>query len=112
MPVPIDPTTTGFLGAQVAMGRWVLATDRPPAPPPRLVDVEGMVVISGRYEQPGWSRLEHAEAEAAALVALYQAVAVDAVTQSVVDCLLGNPAATFCFLMHCKYTRQREQVWC
>ena len=66
MPVPFDPTTTGFLGAQVTVGRWVLATDRPPAPPPRLVHVEGMVVISGRYEQPGWSRLEHAEAEAAA----------------------------------------------
>ncbi len=104
MPVPIDPTTTGFLGAQVTVGRWVLAADRPPAPPPRLVHVEGMVVISGRYEQPGWSRLEHAEAEAAALVALYQAVSVDAVTQSVVDCLLGNPAGDVLhFSLHGKY---------
>jgi hypothetical protein len=104
MPVPIDATTIGFLGAQVTMGRWVLATDRPPAPPPRLVHVDGMVVISGRYEQPGWSRLEHAEAEAAALVELYHAVAVDAVTQSVVDCLLGNPSGDVLhFSLHGKY---------
>jgi CHAT domain len=104
MPVPIDSTTIGFLGAQVTMGRWVLATDRPHAPPPRLVHVDGMVVISGRYEQPGWSRLEHAEAEAAALVELYHAVEVDAITQNVVNCLLGNPSGDVLhFSLHGKY---------
>ena len=50
-----------------------------------------MVVVSGRYEQPGWSRLEHAEAEAATLVERYHAVGVDAVTDQVVGCLLGRP---------------------
>ena len=92
MPVPIEPTTLGCLGAQVTIGRWVLATDRPALPPPRLVHVDGMIVVSGRYEMPGWSRLEHAEAEAATLVQRYHAVAVDAVTDKIVGCLLGNPA--------------------
>jgi hypothetical protein len=104
MPSPIDPTIIGFLGAQVTIGRWVLAADRPALPPPRLVHVDGMIVISGRYEQPGWSRLEHAEAEAAALVARYHAIGVDAVTDKVVGCLLGNPAADVLhFSLHGKY---------
>jgi CHAT domain len=104
MPVPIDSSIIGFLGAQVTIGRWVLAIDRPPLPPPRLVHVDGMIVISGRYEQPGWSRLEHAEAEAAALVERYHAIGVDAVTDKVVGCLLGNPAADVLhFSLHGKY---------
>jgi hypothetical protein len=104
MPAPLDATTIGFLGAQVAIGRWVLATDRPALPPPRLVHVDGMVVISGRYEQPGWSRLEHAEAEAATLVERYHAVGVDAVTDQVVGCLLGRPPGDVLhFSLHGKY---------
>jgi hypothetical protein len=104
MPVPIDAATLGFLGAQVTIGRWVLATDRPPMPPPRLIHVDGMIVVSGRYEMPGWSRLEHAEAEAAALVQRYHAVEVDAVTDKIVGCLLGNPAADVLhFSLHGKY---------
>ena len=104
MPVPIEPTTLAFLGAQVTIGRWVLATERPPMPPPRLVHVNGMIVVSGRYEMPGWSRLEHAEAEAATLVKRYHAVEVDAVTDKIVGCLLGNPAADVLhFSLHGKY---------
>jgi hypothetical protein len=104
MPVPIEPATLAFLGAQVTIGRWVLATDRPPMPPPRIVHVNGMVVVSGRYEMPGWSRLEHAEAEAATLVQRYHAIAVDAVTDKIVGCLLGNPAADVLhFSLHGKY---------
>jgi len=104
MPSPIDNTTVGALGAQVTIGRWVLAVDRPKLPPPRLVHVDGMVVISGRYEQPGWSRLEAAEAEAAALVSNYDAVGLDAVTAKVVSCLLGDPAADVLhFCLHGKY---------
>ena len=104
MPEPFDPSIIGFLGAQVTIGRWVLAIDRPALPPPRLVHVDGMVVISGRYEQPGWSRLEHAEAEAASLVERYHAIGVDAVTDKVVGCLLGNPAADVLhFSLHGKY---------
>jgi hypothetical protein len=104
MPTPIDDTVVGVLGAQLPIGRWVLAVDRPKLPPPRLVHVDGMVVISGRYEQPGWSRLEAAEAEAAALVTDYHAVGVDAVTSKVVSCLLGDPAADVLhFCLHGKY---------
>jgi len=104
MPTPIDDSAIGVLGAQVPIGRWVLAVDRPKLPPPRLVHVDGMVVISGRYELPGWSRLEAAEAEAAALVADYNAVEVDAVTDKVVGCLLGDPAGDVLhFSLHGKY---------
>ena len=104
MPEPFDPSVIAFLGAQVTIGRWVLAIDRPALPPPRLVRVQGMVVISGKYEQPGWSRLEHAEAEAASLVELYQAIGIDAVTEKVVGCLVGNPAADVLhFSLHGKY---------
>ena len=104
MPAPLDASAIGLLGAQVAIGRWVLATDRPPLPPPRLVHVDGMVVVSGRYEQPGWSRLEHAEAEAAALVERYHAVGIDAVTDQVVGCLLGRPPGEVLhFSLHGKY---------
>jgi hypothetical protein len=104
MPIPIEPATLAFLGAQVTIGRWVLATDRPPMPPPRLVHVDGMIVVSGRYEMPGWSRLEHAEAEAATLIQRYHAVEVDAVAEKVVGCLLGNPAANVLhFSLHGKY---------
>ncbi len=104
MPEPLDVAAIGLLGAQVAIGRWVLATDRPPLPPPRLVRVDGMVVVSGRYEQPGWSRLEHAEAEAASLVERYHAVGVEAVTDQVVGCLLGHPPGDVLhFSLHGKY---------
>ena len=104
MPTPIDKSVIGVLGAQVAIGRWVLAVDHPKLPPPRLVHVEGMIVISGRYDQPGWSRLEAAEAEAAALMADYGAVGIDAVTEKVVGCLTGNPAGDVLhFSLHGKY---------
>jgi IS1 family transposase len=67
------------------------------------VRVDGMIVISGRYEQPGWSRLEHAEAEAAALIERYHAIGVDAVTDKVVGCLLGNRRQRCCTSLHGKY---------
>jgi hypothetical protein len=104
MPVPFDPSVIGFLGAQVTIGRWVLATERPPQPPPRFVHVRQMVVITGNYDQPGWSRLEHAEAEAATLVERYHAIGIDAVTEPVVGCLLGKPNADVLhFSLHGKY---------
>ena len=90
----------GFLGAQVTSARWVLAADRPSLPPPRLVHVDGMIVISGRYEQPGWSRLEHAEAEAAALVERYHAIGVDAVTDRVLSVACSGTLRATCCTSH------------
>jgi CHAT domain len=104
MPSPIDPSVYDMLGAQATIGRWVLATERPSSPPPRLVHVDSMVVVSGRYEQPGWSRLEHAEAEATELVDRYHAIGIDAVADKVASCLQGNPAADVLhFSLHGKY---------
>jgi hypothetical protein len=104
LPSPLDNSTAPFLGVQTTIGRWVLATHRPSLPPPRRVRVEGMVVISGRYEQPGWSRLQHAEAEAAALIARYQAVGVNAMAAEVTACLEGHPSGDVLhFSLHGKY---------
>ena len=63
-----------------------------------------MAVISGRYEQPGWSRLEHAEAEAAVLVDRYHAVGIEAATSEVALCLVGQPPVDVLhFSLHGKY---------
>ncbi len=104
MPQPLDAAITNTLGAQVTMGRWVLATHQPSLPPPTSLRFREMVVVSGRYEQPGWSRLEHAEAEAAALIDRYHAIDVDAVTADVANCLIGKPRADIVhFSLHGKY---------
>jgi hypothetical protein len=91
---PVDPdgTVPPFLGAQAAVGRWVLGQRRPKLPPPQHVDVGSMAVVWGQYTQPGWSRLIEAEQEAADLVAAYGAVNVNAATVDVLRCLSGTPA--------------------
>lgn len=54
-----------FLGARVALGRWVLSADRPPPHPTRALAVRDQAVIAGRYEGVvGWKRLQNAEQEA------------------------------------------------
>jgi hypothetical protein len=64
--------TSPFLGAHAAVGRWVLADVPPPPVRPRsAVHVAGAAVVAARYEGiVGWSRLEHAEAEAGRLAAV------------------------------------------
>ena len=104
MDPPLDPGSPPYLGAQVVMGRWVLGTRRPALPPPTVVDVHAMAVVSGVYEQPGWRRLIEAEHEAATLSQRYQAVAVEAVTEDVVACLGGTPVAqALHFALHGRY---------
>jgi CHAT domain-containing protein len=56
-----------------------------------------MAVVSGVYDQPGWNRLEAAEQEAATLGQTYNARAVKAATNEVLECLAGMPEAD---LMH------------
>jgi hypothetical protein len=90
---PFDRNAPPFLGSQAATGRWVLGQRRPKLPPPIRVEVGSMAVISGVYDQPGWSRLLEAEEEAAALGQSYGAVTVKAATAEVLECLGGNPEA-------------------
>jgi hypothetical protein len=89
----LDESAPQFLGAQAATGRWVLGQRRPRLPPPIEVTVGSMAVISGIYDQPGWSRLLEAEQEAIALGQSYGALAVKASTAEVLDCLGGTPEA-------------------
>jgi hypothetical protein len=88
-----DPAVPPFLGAQAAVGRWVLAQRRPTLPPPVAVNVNSMAVISGEYKRQGWSRLIEAEAEAAAIAQAYGATAVNADSNYVLQCLGGVPPA-------------------
>src|SRR5204863_3897234 len=82
-PLKADGASAPFLGAQVAMGRWVLGQRRPTLPPPFSLEVTAMAVISGQYDLPGWNRLLEAEQEAAMLASTYHATAIEARTAAV-----------------------------
>jgi hypothetical protein len=81
-----------FLAAQADVGRWVFGQRRPPLPPPVDVDAQSIAVVSGEYPEVSW-RLVDAEEEAAALVQRYNALAVNAVSATVIECLKGQPPA-------------------
>ncbi len=101
---PIDPSVPPFLGAQANVGRWVLGELRPKLPPPPLVEVSAMAVVSGVYDRPGWRRLEAAEREAADLRTAYGAEPVGADMLQLLKCLKGNPAAEVLhFAVHGQY---------
>jgi hypothetical protein len=85
-----------FLGAQVALGRWILPRGGRPAPHPRLqLSARERAIIVGNYERiPRFERLENAEGEAGDLLRAWQGWAekVDADFDDVIECLYGNPA--------------------
>jgi hypothetical protein len=89
---PIDPGTPPFLAVQANVGRWVLGHRRPKLPPPLAVDVHDMAVVWGVYDREEW-RLVEAEDEAAAIRQAYGAASLDALSQNVLDCLMGRPKA-------------------
>ncbi|MBN1670258.1 MAG: DUF4935 domain-containing protein [Kiritimatiellae bacterium] len=47
---PIDPRSPPYLGAQVAMGRWILGASAPPPPTENTIQVEEIAAISSSYE--------------------------------------------------------------
>lgn len=74
MPGPFVADRPPFLGAQVAMGRWILGRTGPPLPPRERVDVRGMAVIVGDYGHTArWRELPFAVEEGEALVRSYGA---------------------------------------
>jgi hypothetical protein len=76
---PLDPARPPFLGAQVAVSRWILAPRGIPLPPPGAVAVRRMAVVAGKYAGGGrLCPLPLAVAEAAELVREYGATAFDA----------------------------------
>jgi hypothetical protein len=113
----LDPPLPGwpsdgspFLGAQAAIGRWVLAIEPPPAiDPPKHVTVHNEVVVTGVYDEvPDWPRLESAEHEAAELRRRWpSAYAVDASLPAVLDCIAGTPAADIIhFALHGEFSTE------
>ncbi|HKJ54549.1 MAG TPA: CHAT domain-containing protein, partial [Nitriliruptoraceae bacterium] len=78
-PELVDPAAPAFLGAQFAMGRWLVPRERglvesPTLPPPTTHDVEGMALVVGDYAASiNWRTLPEAQAEGDALAQRYRA---------------------------------------
>ena len=73
MPEPLDASRPPLLGAQVALGRWILGK-RPPQPPKERIDVERMAVVVGIYpEVPGGRSCRSPNRRAQALAQSYGA---------------------------------------
>jgi len=72
---PLDPAQPPFLGAQVALGRWVLSEGSQPQPwPYQNIEVQQMAVMIGDYAaESGLRPLPHAQAEGEALEQEFQA---------------------------------------
>ncbi|MBA2470624.1 MAG: CHAT domain-containing protein [Chloroflexia bacterium] len=89
---PFDPKSAPFLGAQATLGRWVMprpGKNRPELPPLERRTVDSMAVMCGRYpaDHFRWTRLEHAEHEAAELQERYTAEPLEANLGSMLDFL-------------------------
>lgn len=79
MPRPLDASRPPFLGAQVAMGRWILGRSGPPLPPLERLDVRSMAVVVGDYGHViRWRELPFAIEEGEALVRAYRALPLPA----------------------------------
>ena len=93
MPKPLDAKKPPYLGAQVALGRWILGTNGPSVPPARAVNVEKMVIVTGYYKaESKLSRLEGAEEESKLLQTAYGAVGLDATPENVRELFEGTIA--------------------
>jgi hypothetical protein len=105
---PIDRSAPPFLAAQVEMGRWVLGQRRPKLPPPILVDVKAMAVVSGKYDDAAW-QLAEAEEEATEMHQQFGAKKVDAIAADVFACLGGRPPAEVLhFALHGVYSPEDD----
>lgn len=90
--VDLDKSRPPFLGAQVAMARWVLGRHAP-LPPPREVAVREMAVVVGDYKSSRQLRpLPEAVAEGKDLVRQYGAIPLTATHGEIADLLHGKLA--------------------
>lgn len=107
---PLDPARPGFLGAQVALGRWIrerggasgaagmpapfgttTRVTRPPAQPPSSIPVNHMAVMVGMYKlSSGLERLPRAEEEGRLLADTYKAVPLAASAAALKNLLDAN----------------------
>jgi hypothetical protein len=84
-----------FLGAHVAIGRWLLTERKPRLTPPRRVHVRSQAVFTAKYEGVArWPALPAAEQEAAELDRKYPpSNIVKPLYSNVMKCLHGDPPA-------------------
>jgi hypothetical protein len=72
---PIDPARPSFLGAQVAMGRWILGDRNIASPPRHARSIRAMAVMAGMYKSTaGLIPLPQAIEEAKALTQSFAAM--------------------------------------
>lgn len=104
--LPSPGCDSPFLGAQVALGRWILSGDRPPPHPNRSLAVSEQAVVVGKYEGVlGWKRLKNAETEAEDLEKAWPSTRqVPAAYAEVRDYLHGKKTAeALHFALHGKF---------
>jgi CHAT domain-containing protein len=83
---PLDATRPAFLGAQVAMGRWILGDNEVTLPPRHVLSVRAMAVMAGMYKvSTGLRPLPEAIAEASALTQSYSGLPAIPL-----DCTVGD----------------------
>lgn len=72
----LDPKRPPFLGAQVAMGRWILGDSAVASPPRQTLSVNAMAVLAGLYvkKQSGLNPLPAAIDEAREITKTYRAM--------------------------------------
>jgi len=91
-----DAGQSPFLGAQAALGRWILPSGKRPSPrPSRHLRIRKEAVVTGAYERVmDFNKLEGAEEEARDLLKAWKDSSrkVDATMDDVLDCLDGTPA--------------------
>ena len=93
MPKPLDPQKPEYLGAQVALGRWILGNTGPTVPPARAVAIERMAIVTGYYKAGSeLSRLKGAEEESKHLQTTYGALGLDATPENVRQLFEGTIA--------------------
>lgn len=93
---PFDPALPPFLGAQVAVGRWMLVEDEPPRPAPPAAEQRAagrIAVVFGDYRGSGLAQLDAATEEAGELIGTYGARPVDAKTTALREALRQRPGA-------------------
>jgi hypothetical protein len=92
---PMDKARPPYLGAQYAMGRWILGNPGPPLPPKAKVAIDEMVVVTGDYaDSTGLRKLPEAIKEGETLSAKYKAKKLPADLPSMNRLLQQQPSAT------------------
>jgi hypothetical protein len=109
-----ENASSPFLGAQTALGRWILPCGERPSPhPSRHLTVREQAVVTAVYDRVvGWKRLQGAEEEAADLLRQWQGTGrqVDATFDDVLRCLRGQPAVDLLhFALHGQFDAAGDQ---